>query len=292
MSKEKKGKRASLKHQMTRELHSMLKPGTKKHEDKKRLGRPDPEVIYSYRTYEAYKDCSHRFADWIKANHGCRDLSDTRQHVTEYLQMRAGTVAASTVHQDCAALAKLYHCSMHDLMPELPTRARGDFVKNRTDAWKGHYSKALHADITALSEGCGLRRREMPGLKPDQVVKIDDRVWLKDVKGKGGKLRDVPVRCGYEDRIWAMAEAAKAAGRTTLLVEKIPSRAPIHDDRGRAYAQGLYAELARPIQSLVYEEIYFGRRDLRGRRWDKAAMIEVSMALGHHRLNVVANYFR
>lgn len=286
------GKKASLKHQMSRELYAMLSPGAKKHLDKKELGRPDPEKIYSYRTYEAYKDCCHRFAAWAKQTYGCRDLTDTRQHAAEYLEMRAKTVAASTVHQDCAALAKLYHCQMHDLLPNLPTRARGDFIKNRTNAWKGHYNKKLHPEITTLSEGCGLRRCEMMGLRPDQVVQREDRVWIQNVKGKGGKVRDVPIRRDYGDKVLTLASAARAAGRDKILSERISSRAPIHDDRGRSYAQGLYRELARPIEKLSRCEIYYARKEMKGQKWDKVAMMMVSKALGHSRLNVITNYFR
>lgn len=288
------GKRPSLKKQVRDRINEMFCPGRPKHQDKTaNKGKPDPEVIYSYRTRDLYTDVGVRYTRWCKDQYGSRDLADCRMHVPEYLQMRRDCVAASTVHTDAAALAKLYGCRAADFGVDLPRRERGGFVKNRGDAWAGHYSKDLHQDIHILSEGSGVRRSEMARLTPDHVViREDGRVWIEGVKGKGGKIRDILVRREYGDRILAMAAEARSAGRSTLLSGPIPARAPIHADRGQAYAQGLYAEFARPVDQIPAQDQYRCRKDLQGRVYDKRAMLIVTRSLGHSRLNVITNYFR
>lgn len=294
------GKRGSITYQIQRRLCDKLEPGTSKHEDKMSglygRGQSDPEKIYSHQTLEDYMRISNRFARWAQEQHGkVRDLDDLRPYASEWLRERQeANKAASTLKQDRAALAKLFGCAGREIIEDLPLRERQDFTKNRTEAWRGHYSKENHPEITMLAEGAGTRRHEMQRLTPDQVVRRDDgRVWIEDVRGKGGKIRDIPVRWDYGDKIMALADEARAEGRDRLLSDtRIPDRAPIHDDRGREYAVAIYLEHARPIEELTRKEIYFGRKELRGCRWDKAALQEVTKALGHGRLNVVANYLR
>lgn len=292
-------KKGSITFQIQRRLQTKLAPGTNKHEEKMSgafgAGKPNPETIHSYRTMEAYMEIGNRFARWAQEQHGrTRDLDDLRPYASEWLQQRVGQVQPSTIKQERSALAKLYDCASSDLIKDLPLRERKDFVKNRTESWRGHYSKENHAEITMLAEGAGTRRHEMQRLTPDQVVRRDDgRIWIEAVRGKGGKIRDIPVRWEYGDKIMALADEARAEGRDRLLSDtRIPDRAPIHDDRGREYAVAIYLEHARPIEELTRKEIYFGRKDLKGCRWDKAALQEVTKALGHDRLNVVANYLR
>lgn len=292
-------KMGSITYQIQARLMGKMTPGAKKHVDKMSghygKGKPDPEKIYSYQTMEDYMRISNRFARWAQEQHGkVRDLDDLRPYAAEWLQERAQTLQASTIKQDRAALAKLYGCSCNEILEDLPRRERQDFIKNRGESWRGHYSKDSHPEITMLSEGAGTRRHEMQRLKPDQVVRRDDgRIWIEDVRGKGGKTRDIPVRLEYGDKILALADEAKAAGRDRLLSDtRIPDRAPIHDDRGREYAVGIYREHARPIEELKHKEIYYGRKELVGTRWDKEALRAVTQALGHSRLNVVANYLR
>lgn len=286
--------RPSLKKQVCDCFNKMFVPGRKKHLDKKaNKGRPRQDIIYSYRTLKLYTSNAIRFVTWCKERHGCRYLAECRDHVQEYLMERRDRLAASTVHNDASALAKLYGCSKKDFGVKLPKRERRNFVKNRGDAWVGHYSKALHKEIHILSEGAGLRRGEMKRLTPEHVtVRGDGRVWLEGVEGKGGKFRDILVRQEYGDRILAMASEAIDAGRSSMLSEKIPNRAPAHADRGLAYARGLYAEFARPIDQVPRAERYYCRKDMRGQIYDKKALRIVTRSLGHERLSVVMNYLR
>lgn len=292
-------KNGSITYQIQRRLQTKLAPGSNKHGDKMSglygKGKSDPEKIYSFQTFEDYMRISNRFARWAQEQHGkVRDLDDLRPYAAAWLQERAQTLQASTVKQDRAALAKLFSCTCQEILPDLPRRERQDFIKNRGDNWRGHYNKENHPEITMLAEGAGTRRHEMQRLTPDQVVRRDDgRVWIQNVRGKGGKIRDIPVRQDYGDKILTLADEARATGRDRLLSDtRIPDRAPIHDDRGREYAVNLYLEYARPIEELRHNEIYYGRKDLAGCRWDKEALMIVSEALGHSRLNVVANYLR
>lgn len=290
-------KRASLTRQVQERLDLMRDAGigVSKHKEKQANpdGHPDRDKIHSYRTYEAYLDKSVHFVQWAKERYGCRHLDECREHVPEYLQERMQTMSPSTVALDTSALAKLYGCSKADFGVALPKRERGGFVKNRGDKWAGHYSRETHAELDQLCAGTGMRRCEIPRVAPEQVVvREDGQTWIENVKGKGGKIRDIPVIPEHAAFVQGLADQARAAGNRQLYSGPIPKRAPIHADRGQRYAQALYQMHARPIGEIPKSEQYICRKDMKGQIYDKRAMAIVTRALGHTRLNVLTNYFR
>lgn len=292
----KRTKRASLTRQAQERLQGMLDAGVgvSKHSEKAANpdGQPDRDKIHSYRTFEAYLDKSIHFTNWAKERYGCRYLDECREHVQEYLMERRDSVAASTVALDASALAKLYNCSKSDFGVALPKRERGSFTKNRGDKWDGEYSRELHADLDRLCAATGMRRCEIPRVSPAQVVVRDGQTWIEGVKGKGAKIRDIPVIQEHAAFVQELASRAEANGSRQLYGGSIPKRAPIHADRGQRYAQALYRQHARPIGSIPRQDRYICRKDMRGQIYDKAALEVVTRALGHSRLSVVMNYLR
>jgi integrase len=65
-----------------------------------------------------------------------------------------------------------------------------------------------NAAIIAVLAGCGLRREELAGLTWDQYVQRGGRWCLLDIKGKGDKLRTVPVPDWVARRIEQWREQA------------------------------------------------------------------------------------
>lgn len=268
--------------------------GVSKHAEKAANAdrQPDRDKIHSYNTYKGYLSSSIGFLNWVKEHYGCRYLVDAREHVPEYLMIRRDTVAASTVAHDASSLAKLYHCGKRDFGVKLPKRERRDYVKNRGDNWVGEYSRELHADLDRLCAGTGLRRCEIPRVSPAQVVVRDGQTWVEGVKGKGGKIRDIPVIREHAAFMQELAARAQANGSKRLYTGSIPKRAPIHADRGQRYARSLYLQHARSIKDIPKAEQYRCRKEMRGQIYDKAALWVVTQALGHSRLSVVMNYLR
>ena len=83
--------------------------------------------------------------------------------------------------------------------------------------------------------------------------------------------------------------------------EHIHSKADIHSYRSD-YATTLYNETARPIDTIPYDkvtksghkvqsEVYHCRREQAGIHLDRRAMLYTSKALGHNRLEIVANNY-
>ncbi len=72
--------------------------------------------------------------------------------------------------------------------------------------------------------------------------------------------------------------------------EKIPNSADIHGYRAE-FATTLYKKLEKDINTLPKEKKYYCRKDLKGIVYDKDAMLEVSRALGHNRIDVIAGHY-
>ena len=84
--------------------------------------------------------------------------------------------------------------------------------------------------------------------------------------------------------------------------QHVHQSADIHGYRAE-YATAIYKAHARPIDQIPYDrvnkgtghryqsQVYTCRKDEAGRKLDKAAMLLCSKALGHNRLEVVANNY-
>ena len=119
------------------------------------------------------------------------------------------------------------------------------------------------------------------------------------VKEKGGRERLAPV-------IGINANQIVERIKRTALNEKVwlhvPKNADIHSYRSD-YANTLYKLYARPLTEIPYDKInrgsgkkyqsdvYFCRKDEAGKKLDRHAMLLCSKALGHNRIDVVANNY-
>ena len=282
------GKKVSLTKQGIDELERMAAFGQSKHADKlANGGKPLPGKIYSYNSMKNYKQATYQYLKWAQREHGCRQLPDARQYTGEYLRQRMDDgKSAWTVRLDAAALAKLYGVETGALGADLPIRRRADVTQHRSGASEGHFSAEKHRDLVDLCLATGLRRCEIARLQPSDVQRLPDgRVVVLVRQGKGGKARLVSA---LNDRPAQIAAAAAAAGQARV-IESIPKYAPIHEYRAQ-YANELYAQIARDIGSIPDRERYYCRRDRAGTTYDKQAMLQVSLELGHNRLDVVTAY--
>ena len=127
----------------------------------------------------------------------------------------------------------------------------------------------------------------------------DQDYFIYHRNDKGGRDRYSPIiGKNKEDIIERM--------RNTALNEKVwqhvPQNADIHSYRGD-YATAIYKMYARPIKDIPYDcinqgsgrpyqgGVYVCRKDEKGKKLDKKAMEKASKALGHNRLEVVANNY-
>lgn len=128
---------------------------------------------------------------------------------------------------------------------------------------------------------------------PDQDYFIHHR------NDKNGRSRFAPI---IGENKQAIIDRMKNTVPNENVWKVVPSNADIHGYRSD-YATAIYMMYARPIEEIPYDkinkgtgrayqsEVYVCRKDEVGKKLDKAAMEKASKALGHNRLEVIANNY-
>lgn len=264
--------------------------GTSKHADKetrKTTGEdPAQGKIYSYETYKSYLKQACYFAKYCKAEHGSKTLEDCRQYIDEYIQKGIDdSKSTSTLKLIASALAKLYDCHTTDFIPT-PPRKRSEIKRSRGEAVRDkHFSEKNNRNLVTFCKNTGLRRKELTRVCGTALIFTGGKYCVRVLNGKGGKIRTVPIIGEVEFIVNLM----KAAGSKRLF-DSIPGAADIHGYR-RQYAVTYYEQIARPLDTLTKKQKYYCRGDKQGNVYDRKAMLEVSHALGHNRLNVIAAHY-
>ena len=282
----------AYKDQLKAILQPMRAYGTSKHEDAqaaKEAGLRPSEVtftkIYSCKTYENYFREGCRFMKWARTAHSCVSVAEARQYAEEYIKVQIERgMSPSTIKTRAAALGKIYQDSVLARV-ETPDRHRSEITRSRNAVERdAHFSQSNNRDFVEFCRSTGLRRHELAGLKCNQLVERDGRLWIEDVKGKGGKVRDVPVT-GNQELVRKMM-----SGEGKVFEKGLPNYADIHSYRAD-YACRVYLEHARPLDELERGEKYYCRKDMAGTVFDRAAMRIVSNALGHNRIEIIASNY-
>lgn len=139
--------------------------------------------------------------------------------------------------------------------------------------------------------------KELGILKDAAVFNADYYVVVRS--GKGGRARISPVIGPNTAQI---VERIQNTGKNENVWQHVNSNADIHGYRGD-YATMIYKKYAREIKDIPYDrvnkgtgkrfqsEVYTCRKDEAGKKLDKKAMLMASKALGHNRIEVVANNY-
>lgn len=158
----------------------------------------------------------------------------------------------------------------------------------------------IQKKIEALENKEGLNPGEEKQLKMLQDANLFDVEYFTYVRnGKGGRERLSPiVGKNAAQIIGRMKDTPKDA----KVWQHVNSNADIHSYRSD-YAVTIYKQYARPIEEIPFDrvnkgtgkkfqsEVYVCRKDESGKRLDKKAMLICSKALGHNRIEVVANNY-
>lgn len=289
----------SLFDQTEEVLKSKLRIGESKHEAKEAArqqgrrtekGQLQLDGIYSWSTYRTYLKHITYFTDWCKKNYRCKTLEQCREHIDEWLQLRISKgLSAWTIKMEVSALAKLYGVPAGDLTEiKTPDRKRADIKRSREDTVRdAHFSEKNHEEIVFFEKSVGLRREGLTIIRGTDY-RIDDygQMWVH-IREKGGKYRFIPVKMANKNRVKAIMDAA---GDGRVFPEGVPNAMDVHGYRG-AFAVDLYKSLARPLKKIPKKDQYRCRNDRKGIILDKKAMFLVSQALGHNRINVIAENY-
>ena len=263
--------------------------------------------IYSWGTINTYRAQCCRFAKWARSERGCRTLDEARAMAGEYLEREiARGLSPYTIRTEAAALAKLYGCTSDDFGVAMPRRARAGIVRSRGTAERDRgFSSSRNAALVDVAECTGLRRAELACLTGDKLISHGDGTYsvLVDRGTKGGRVRVAPV-VGPPDQVRRVVDLMQAAGSGKLF-RRIHSHADVHHMRAvyasRVYARALEGKSASIGRNAVrgpgagreghQSGVYCCRKDRRGVWLDREAMRITSEALGHSRINVIAEHY-
>lgn len=277
-------KRKSLTRQVEETLKEKLKIGQSKHKAKK---EGKAQGIYAYKTLKIYMEQANYFVKYCKKEHGCRYLDECRQYADEYLQNRIDRGNSPyTLHLIRSALCKLYGDTSRDYIP-LPKRRRQDITRSRGEAVRDkHFSEENHKDIIDFCKATGLRRHELKQLRGTDYTFHGQDLYIIVQKGKGGKNREVYI---FPENIQKVLELMQSAADGFVFPD-VPNGMDVHSYRA-IYATAYYQRIARPVFRIPSQERYCCRGDRKGVILDKKAMLEVSRALGHNRVSVIAGHY-
>jgi len=294
--------------------------------------------IYSYSTMHAYQKQARWFAEWMESVHPeVKKLKKASIYLEDYMNYMDGLnkYSAWTLSQMKAALCKMYQLEHDEIEYTPPQRKRKDIKRSRCKTVRAaHFSETNNKDLIDFCRGTGLRRDCVARCKKEDLrTKKDLDDFIKDlearkdtlsnpekallsmarrtkayfykdfdyfiyVKGKGGRVRFVPILKKYEKEILDRFDTTLEDQR---LFKNVHSGANIHGYRAD-YARMLYNQFARPIEDIPYDkvdamgrkwqsDVYVCRKDEAGKAFDRAAVGLVSTALGHNRVDTaITNY--
>lgn len=160
----------------------------------------------------------------------------------------------------------------------------------------------MQEEISRLEKKTDLTEKEEKHLKCIKEalhVFPKEEYYVHHRKDKNGRYRFAPIIGNYKKDIIERFEKTGENKKVWLHVNK---NADIHFYRGE-YATLLYKLNAREISSIPFDKInqgsgkkyqsgvYTCRKDEKGKKLDREAMVICSKALGHNRISVVANNY-
>lgn len=281
-NREKKG---SLVFQLQQELEKKLAIGESKFSDKK-AGKTK-EKIYSWSTFKTYLKHGAYFLNWAKEQHGVKTLEEAKPFVNEWIKSReADGMSAYTMKLEASAMAKIYNLDTTKLYKG-QNRARADIQRSRGEKIRDkHFSDEKHSELIRFCRATGLRRAELAQIKGSDLLIKGNQAFLQVTRNtKGGRPRLIPLVLDTD----FVQQILFSAGENKVF-PAVPNGADIHGYRAD-FATTLYKKLARDIKDIPKEDRYICRKDLKGVVYDKQAMLEVSRALGHNRIDVIAGHY-
>ncbi len=283
-------------------LKSLEAYGQSKHEAKIEHNGEYLDGIYSHKTMKTYMNLCCTFAKWAKAEHGVKKLVDLKPEITEkyFEKLKAEGKSPWTLQTVRSALRKLetgvkvrFQRTV-EIVPKnltLPIRER-KARKNR-----GAYSRedadriigAVRKDNYQM--GLLLETQDTMGLRIHEVVKIrvrdiDFRQGMLAVKGKGGRVRQLPVPPNILKKFRAVMERQNLPANRRIFSERIRKV----ERHVKTVCQRLgIAEKGTHGFRHHYAISEYLRLRMSGLT-DRQARRAVSRLLGHNRIDVTYSY--
>jgi integrase/recombinase XerD len=242
----------------------------------------------SANTSKAYKSDLDAFSRWVAAEGGPYDGMETA--AATFLNERRQTHAAKTVNRYLTTLREFgkFHgmpSFLHNYIPPTPATAEPhplpdgmDDVYRMIRAATTNQQKAL----IALCGMCGLRVEEAVNVTPDSI-KVRDTGRVLKVRGKGDKVRNVPISTQAWDYMQRAVDSAALQGGPNARVVGVGNRGA----RAVISRLGRRAGVLRPVSShdlraTFGTHAYETSKDLRA----------VQELMGHSSPNTTVTYTR
>jgi site-specific recombinase XerD len=247
----------------------------------------------SARTARLYLRHLHRFASWLGAHYQAGLLTATAHDLRAYRAQLAGRQAPASVNAALAALRRFYRwAAAAGWTPADPT-AKVKAVPAQPLAPKGFTAVERHrlrreaeragpmADAIATTLlNTGLRVDELVRLTWEDV-RLRPRSGTARIRGKGEKVRVVPLNATVREALAALRPAPPAATGAIFRGKRGP-----YTDRG---VRSLLAELGRRAGVAGVHPHRF-RHDAARRLVEAVDLPTVAALLGHSRLDTVRLY--
>ncbi len=251
--------------------------------------------IHSYKTRSVYQEHALNFVNWVRDTYGIKRIEDLDERIrdlsAEFLQARLDEGKSPyTLRVIRAALRMVF--GDRTLMEEiqLPKRARSAITRSRGEkAHDRHFNPENWPKLINFLKATGLRRDELKMLRAGDILEHEpdsgslyySQTVVKVWNGKGGKMRTVPVLAGHEQ---AVLTAKESLADDDIVFPRIPKHLDVHSYR-REFAQALYLYHASG-RDLPPVEGRLKRKD-----YDRNAAKQVTLALGHNRIEVILHHY-
>ena len=273
------------------------------HEVGKELG------VHNFNTYDGYRDVSKQMYTWVREEHGLRDLTKIESYqIAAWLdhKMENGVNERASYDKYASALEKLevainqYNTDkgiasrfILDLKESRATAAH-KLGKRSTDSRAYANPSGLVESVTGkynllanviresgarIDEAHHIREHQLRGVKPDPITG-ELKGWV-EVKGKGGKIREIGMSLKTYDRLTKAIAAGGGLYHTNKgnYREALQKAAQKTDQRYEgphgqrwSWAQARHDELQR--RGMSYE----------------ASLTQISKEMGHARSDITCHY--
>ena len=267
----------------------------------------------SYKTRQRYYEAMQRFCRFLAEEYRLQKLTNiSGKHLVDYVRhLQENGKAASTIKTELAAI-RFWHDKLGEAKYKLPTNAdladQAPLERRKLQGIDRHWTpeqfaafvtacreadRTDYADIATLTFYVGLRIHEVCRL--DTVaVEAWERSGLLTVKGKGGRVRSVPVTAAAAKQALRDRKAAVRRGHKLFVPDDVATDAYIH-------AFQAFLREHRPDQGTNPRPLtHHGMRHSYAARQYRAAVdsgaseyrakLDVSHLLGHGRADVTDVY--
>ena len=267
----------------------------------------------SYKTRQRYYEAMQRFCKFLADTFRLQKLANiSGKHLTAYVHhLQESGKSASTVKTDLAAI-RFWHDKISEAKYKLPSNAdlsdQAPLERRRIGGMDRHWTpeqftafveacreadRTDYADIATLTYYVGLRIHEVCRLDT-AAVEAWERTGVLTVKGKGGRVRSVPVEAGAAKQALRDRRAAVQRGHKLFVPDDTATDAYIHAFqeffRERRPDQGTNP---RPLTHHGMRHSYAVRQyqaAVDSGASEYRAKLEVSKLLGHGRAAVTDVY--